>query len=200
MNYLAHLFLSDGSPLSMLGNFLGDFVKGRIEGVFPREIVDGIIRHRRIDQFTDSHAIVRCSRKLVSKARCRFSGVIIDVAYDHFLSRNWDLYSRTGLDEFIEIAYRNLRLHADSIPPAAGLCIEKMMREDWLRSYRSIEGIDRTFKRISQRLRRDTALCSAVEDLEIHYDVLNGHFLQFFPQLMGHLGRESTGPFREVQT
>lgn len=190
MNYLAHMFLSGNTPLSMLGNFLGDFVKGKVEGKFPREIVDGIIRHRRIDHFTDSHAIVASSRKLISQARCRFSGIIIDVLYDHFLSTNWSLYSKTGLDDFIESVYWNLRNHGRGIPRAAELCIEKMIKEDWLSSYGSIEGMDKTFKRISKRLRRENSLCSAVEELENHYQVLNGHFIQFFPLLMDHLGVE----------
>jgi acyl carrier protein phosphodiesterase len=190
MNYLAHMFLSDNTPLSMLGNFMGDFVKGNVEGKFPQEIVDGIIRHRRIDHFIDSHSIVSSSKKLISEARCRFSGIIIDVLYDHFLSRNWNLYSTTGLNDFIEIVYKNLHNHRMGIPPAAELCIEKMIKEDWLSSYGSVEGIDKTFKRISERLRRENNLCSAVEELEIHCQVLNTHFLRFFPLLINHLGRD----------
>ncbi|MEM8778255.1 MAG: DUF479 domain-containing protein, partial [Cyanobacteria bacterium P01_G01_bin.49] len=32
MNYLAHLLLAEDSPESRLGNLLGDFVKGKLEG------------------------------------------------------------------------------------------------------------------------------------------------------------------------
>ncbi len=198
MNYLAHMFLSENTPDSMLGNLMGDFVKGNVEGLFPKEIVDGIIRHRRIDQFTDSHPVVSSSKKLISKARGKFSGIIIDVLYDHFLSRNWNLYSKTGLDDFIEIVYKNLHNHRRVIPSAAVLCIEQMIREDWLSSYGSIEGIDKTFKRISERLRRENNLFSAVHELETHYHVLNTHFLQFFPLLINLVGRGSIDSFREV--
>jgi acyl carrier protein phosphodiesterase len=189
MNYLAHMFLSDDTSLSMLGNFMGDFVKGNVEAKFQQEIIDGIIRHRRIDHFTDSHSIVSSSKKLISEARRRFSGIIIDVLYDHFLSMNWDLYSKTGLNDFIEIVYKNLHNHRMDMPPAAELCIEKMLKEDWLSSYGSLEGIDKTFKRISGRLRRENNLWSAVEELEMNYHVLNTHFLRFFPQLIDHLTR-----------
>ena len=194
MNYLTHMFLSENSPLSMLGNFLGDFVKGNIEDKFPREVVDGIIRHRRIDHFTDSHPIVSSSRKLISHARCRFSGIIIDVLYDHFLSRNWNLYSETSLHDFIDIVYKNLHSHRKGIPPAAELCIETMIEEDWLGSYGSVDGIDKTFKRISKRLKGGNSLCSAVEELEIHNHVLNAHFLRFFPLLINHLAGSIEAP------
>lgn len=191
MNYLAHMFLSDNTPGSMLGNFMGDSIKGNVEGVFPKEIVEGIIRHRRIDHFTDTHFIVSSSRKLISEAQRRFSGIIIDVLYDHFLSRNWSLYSKTGLDEFIKTVYKNLHNHTTVIPPDAELCIQTMIQEDWLRGYGSVEGIDNTFKRMSKRLRRENTLYSAVEELEKHYRVLNSQFLGFFPQLINHLNAGS---------
>jgi len=188
MNYLAHMLLSDDTPRSMLGNFMGDFVKGSVEGKFQQEIVDGIMHHRRIDHFTDSHVIVSSSKKLISEARRRFSGIIIDVLYDHFLTRNWNRYSETRLDDFIELVYKNLHNQRGGIPPLAELCIEKMVREDWLSSYGSLEGIDKTFKRISKRLRRENNLKSAVLELEKNYDVMNAHFLRFFPQLINCLG------------
>jgi acyl carrier protein phosphodiesterase len=187
MNYLAHLFLSHDSPYSMLGNFLADFVKGNGEGKFPREVVQGIRNHREVDLFTDSSNIVALSRKLIDKSRCRFSGVIIDVVYDHFLSRNWNLYSDANLDEFIQTVYKSLANHKVSIPQNAERIIEKMVREDWLRSYLTIEGIDKTFKRISKRIGRNNNLGAAVEDLEVNYDSLNADFLRFFPQLITHL-------------
>ena len=55
MNYLGHLCLSDDSPECIVGNLLGDFVKGRPEGRFPPGVVRGIRLHRAIDGFTDGH-------------------------------------------------------------------------------------------------------------------------------------------------
>ena len=191
MNYLAHMYLSKNTPDAMLGNFLGDFVKGNVEGRFPREVIDGIMHHRLVDHFTNSNAIVLSSKKLISPSRCRFSGIIIDVVYDHFLSRNWNRYSKTDLSEFIGTVYKNLGNQRASIPQTAKLIIEKMIQEDWLNSYGTIEGIDKTFKRISNRLKKENNLCSAVEELEIHYHSLNSHFLQFFPQVIQCLRRSA---------
>jgi acyl carrier protein phosphodiesterase len=171
----------------MLGNLMGDFVKGNVEGKFPREVVEGIINHRKVDTFTDSNNIVSLSKKLISKSRYSVSGIIIDVVYDHFLSRNWDLYSNTGLYEFIGTVYKNLGNHTVRIPQNVELIIEKMIKEDWLSSYETMEGIDKTFKRISKRMRRENTLWNAVEELEVNYDSLNMHFLQFFPELITHL-------------
>lgn len=170
----------------MLGNFLGDFVKGNVKEEFPQAIVDGIMNHRRIDHFTDSNTIVSFSKKLISRSRSRFSGIIVDIVYDHFLFRNWNRYAKTGPGEFIETIYKNLGNHEVNIPQTAEIVIEKMIKEDWLRSYGSMEGMDRTFKRISKRVRRENSLSTAVEELVEHYQDLNAHFNQFFPQLLNY--------------
>ncbi len=93
MNYLAHFFLAENTPESLLGNLLGDFVKGSAVNLYPQEIIKGIYLHRKVDSYTDSHAIVRSSKSLVCSQRRRFAGVLIDVFYDHFLAKNWREYS-----------------------------------------------------------------------------------------------------------
>jgi acyl carrier protein phosphodiesterase len=182
------MLCSDDTPGSMLGNFIADFVKGDVEGRFPREVVEGIRHHRRADWFTDSHEVFAASRRLVSGPRRRYAGVIIDVLYDHFLALNWDRYCSTGLDEFVGRVYENLEQHHDvGVPHPVPMVIEKMMREDWLRSYRTVEGIDRTFRRISRRVRRENPLGTAIEELERNHDLLLDHFHSFFPQAMARL-------------
>ncbi len=150
------------------------------------------MNHRTVDLLTDSNAIVSASKKLISASRTRLSGVIIDVAYDHLLYRNWSLYSKTDVHEFITTAYDNLQRHGVEIPQRAELIIEKLIRENWLGAYGTLDGIDRTFKRMSKRLRIENTLGSAVEELEAHYTVLNAHFLEFFPQLISKVREKET--------
>ncbi len=180
----------------MLGNLLGDFVKGNVEGRFPSEVIEGIMNHRRVDLITDSDAIVSSSRKLISEARCRFSGVIIDILYDHFLYRNWGVFSDASVNEFIRMVYDNLSSHAVKIPPRAECVITRLIREDWLHAYGSIEGIDKTFNRMSKRLKQENNLDSAVEELKFHYDTLNAHFLLFFPMLIQQIRKKKWNALR----
>lgn len=197
MNYLAHMVCSDSSPASMLGNFIADLVKGTVEGRFPCEVVEGIRNHRKADLFTDAHAAFGASRRLISSPRRRYAGVIIDVLYDHFLTVNWGRYCPVGLDAFAGRVYENLGSHQVSVPHPVPMVIEKMIREDWLRNYGTGESIDRTFRRISRRLRRENTLGTAVEELERNYALLQDHFHCFFPQL---LARFSGGRGREGDT
>jgi len=196
MNYLAHMFCSNDTPDSMLGNFLADFVKGDVEGRFPREVAEGIRNHRRVDFFTDSHEVFAASRRLVSGSRRRYAGIIIDVLYDHFLATNWNQYSSTTLEDFVGRVYENLGRHRVAVPHPVPLVIEKMVREDWLQSYQSVDSIDQTFRRISRRLRHENPLDSAIEELEQNHDCLQDHFHSFFPQAMA---RFCTAPSHRVR-
>ena len=193
MNYLAHMLCCDDSPQSMLGNFIADFVKGDVEGRFPREVIEGIRHHRRADLFTDSHEVFGESRRLVSSPRRRYAGIIIDVLYDYFLATSWDQYCVTKLDEFVGQVYKKLgRHHNLEVPHPVPMVIEKMIREDWLRSYGTAAGIDRTFIRISRRLRHENPLGTAVEELERNHDLLRGQFHSFFPQLLARFRNHET--------
>lgn len=51
MNYLAHLYLAPDDDESLLGNLMGDFVKGPLDGRFSPGIAAGIRLHRHIDSF-----------------------------------------------------------------------------------------------------------------------------------------------------
>jgi acyl carrier protein phosphodiesterase len=196
MNYLAHMLCSNDSPSSMLGNFLADFVKGDVEGRFPCEVVEGIRHHRKLDFFTDTHEDFCSSRRLISSPRRRYAGIIIDVLYDHFLATNWDRYCSTPLDEFVGHVYENLGRHRVEIPYPVPLVIEKMVREDWLQSYGTADGIDQTLKRISRRLRHENPMATAIEELEQNHDCLRYHFLSFFPQV---LARFRPAPLHEIR-
>ena len=59
MNYLAHAYLSFGMPAITVGNLISDFVKGKQKFTYPAAIQQGIVLHRAIDTFTDTHAVTR---------------------------------------------------------------------------------------------------------------------------------------------
>jgi acyl carrier protein phosphodiesterase len=105
LNYLAHLFFSDPSEEALLGSLLGDFAKGNPAGRFPPAVADAILFHRKIDSFSDRHLITRRSRNRISPLRRRFAGIIVDVCYDHFLSRNWQQFSPVDLESFVGRVY-----------------------------------------------------------------------------------------------
>lgn len=186
MNYLAHLFLSDGTPESMIGNLLGDFVKGSIENIYPHEIIKGIYLHRKIDSFTDFHPIFRSSKRLISLDRRRFSGIMIDVFYDHFLAKNWSEYSSIALNDFTNRVYQVLQQNIMILPERLQSILPNMIAHDWLASYKEGAAIDRAINGLSSRIKRKNNLFGGVEELFWNYQQLQADFSMFFPELIDY--------------
>src|SRR3972149_12107538 len=170
MNYLAHLYLADDSPGSLIGSLLGDFVKGTLDNAYDEEITRGILIYRRIDSFSDSHEQVLESKRLISPKRRRFSGIIIDVSFDHSLARSWSEYSNEELADFTRKVYVLLSKYSHILPYKPRSIIPKMIEEDWLGSYQYIEGIGQIMDRVSRRLTRGGGRAGADKQLDTNYE------------------------------
>lgn len=192
MNWLAHLFLSQPNGKHRLGNLLGDLVKGKRKELHPC-FSAGIECHLVIDYFTDHHLIFRRSKRRISNEHRRYSSVLIDVFYDHFLARNWGNYSAVSLTTFTEDVYNSFTDYWDVIPAFPRIVIYRMFEQDWLGSYYYLDGIEATLKRIRARLSvkyRDSFLVGAfLEELEVNYAELESDFQEFFPEIIVYLGR-----------
>ena len=97
MNFLAHIYLSGEDEGITIGNFIADGIKGKKYLSYPASIQKGILLHRGIDSFTDSHPTVRQSTARLHENYGHYSGVIVDILYDHFLAKNWEEYHEQDL-------------------------------------------------------------------------------------------------------
>lgn len=185
MNYLAHIRLAGDDPECVIGNFLGDFVKGKLsEDCYTPGIRRGIVMHRRIDAWTDSHERTRECTRLISPERRRWGRVIIDIFYDHLLAANWDKYSDETLRDFLDRAYGIILGAADIFPEPVAARIGTIIEDGWIEKYRSISGLSIVFEGISRRVRRKNPLSGSERELVAHYDEMNEHFNQFFPEII----------------
>jgi acyl carrier protein phosphodiesterase len=191
MNWLAHIFLSLPTVENRLGNLLGDLVKGKdIDRLHPL-LQDGLKRHYAIDRFTDSHLLIKTSKQRIDPEYCRFAGVLVDVFYDHFLAKNWEIYSEVSLAKFITEVYTSFQAYPHQLPELASQTIERMIRHDWLTSYREIAGIEHTLKRIDYRIQKRMGdrikLANAMPIFEREYEAINIDFQSFFPELRQYI-------------
>ena len=184
MNFLAHLFLSRHDDNLIVGNYLGDFVKGDINGQYPPSITKGIRLHRQIDSFTDGHPIRVEQRKLFSKKRRRYAGVILDVAYDHFLSQNWAEFTSESRVRFIKMVYQVLDHHSEFFPNRARFFLDWMLTTDALNKYHQLVGIEFTFNLMSRRGRTHAPLIGASSEIRDNYESIKDGFMAFFPDLI----------------
>ncbi len=185
MNHLAHLFLAgDVSAEWLIGNLAGDFVKGTLGDRFPRGIHDGILQHRRIDAFTDSHPAVAAFRRVLIPEHGHYSRVIADMFFDHFLARRFDEYAGEPLESFLERTFATIDRHVQSLPGRLRIVYPYIRDEAWLQSYREIEGIRLALAGISRRFSRKPHLETAARHLIDSRPELERRFEEFFPEVM----------------
>lgn len=184
MNYLAHVYLSEDSEAALVGNLMGDFVKGRPEALpYPAPITRGILLHRSVDSFTDRHPVFARSRARLDRPYRRFAGIIIDLAYDHFLARDWHHYSDTPLEAFTTRTYQALAAYHHQLPPRLRRIAPIMREQDWLTAYRDLGNVERSLAGIARRLSRPTPLPQAGTQLRAQYEALATDFHDFMPEL-----------------
>jgi acyl carrier protein phosphodiesterase len=187
MNYLAHVFLARHTAGGMIGGLLGDFAKGSILA-YPPDVQRGIRLHRAIDRYTDGHVLVRAGRGLISPARRRYAGIMLDVFYDHFLACHWQRYSGTPLHVFTCATYAALLPRCAEFPVRLQTILPRMAADDWLASYRELWAVEAALNGIARRFKRANTLGGGVDELVDNYAALEAHFLAFFPQLERYVG------------
>lgn len=184
MNFLAHLHLSGDDEALMVGNFIGDFVRGRdLTAQFGEGIARGIELHRAIDTFTDRHPIVKQSKARLWPTYRHYASVIVDMYYDHFLAAGWSAYSQEPLDRYAQRVYELMAKHDPILPDQVRYMLEHMTRHNWLFGYSYVEGIRRALTGMSRRATFESKMEQAVDDLRASYSDFEGEFKLFFPEL-----------------
>ncbi|MBQ4812821.1 acyl carrier protein phosphodiesterase [Pseudoalteromonas luteoviolacea] len=191
MNYLAHLFLAQSNADSYFGNLLGDFQKGLDMSLINHSVKNGLANHILVDKFTDQHRAVRFSKSLFSNERKRFSGVALDVLYDHFLIAHWHLYTQTKFNEFKHHSYQLLQQNLPVMPVRMQYVMNNMINHDWFAHYQSLQGTAQALDNISKRIRFKNQFSGIGKEIEDNYTELEQLFLEFFPELIEHVANNA---------
>ena len=187
MNYLAHLFLSCDNEDHLLGNFIADSIK-RPEGlVFSKGIMEGVHLHKLIDQYTDTHPLVKQSTKRLHHRHHKYASVVIDIWYDHLLARQWHKYSDKSLRAFADEMYIILKRRTNDMPKKMKLNLPAMAADDWLMKYASMEGMLEMFDKLRKRVSRPELLMDVKEAFLEVEEGLQTDFDGFFPMLQRYI-------------
>jgi acyl carrier protein phosphodiesterase len=183
MNYLAHLYLSGEDENLIFGNFIADHVKGKDFHLFSDNIKKGIILHRQIDQFTDTHPVVNAGKRRLYEYVGKYAPVALDIIYDHYLAKFWDKYHPLSLLDFTMNSYAVLDTMKESMPRKALHMYNYMKKDNWLTGYAAIEGIAMALQGLSRRTKFESNLENAIKALKKYYGEYNFEFEIFFTEL-----------------
>ena len=164
MNFLAHIYLSGEDEGITIGNFIADGIKGKKYKKFPPKIQKGILLHRE----NYSH----------------YSGVIVDILYDHFLAKNWNQYHELPLDEYVENFYDLLRNNFTILPTRIQRMMPYMITDNWLLNYATVRGISTILDQMNVRTKGKSKMNFAVLELEQYYTEFETEFTSFFDELI----------------
>ncbi len=183
MNYLAHIYLSGDNKMIKIGNFMADSIRGKSYEVYERDIKRGILLHRAIDSFTDMHPIYRQSKHRLHSKYGHYSGVIMDIFYDHFLAKNWSLYSKTPLEEFTTDFYILLETNYEILTDKVKSIIPHMRNKNWLLSYSTIEGLQIIMNQMNYRIKNRVPMDESILELQEYYTEFESEFKLFFTEI-----------------
>lgn len=186
MNYLAHLFLSCGDEDLLIGNFIADSIKNKEVKNYSEAIQKGILLHRQIDSYTDAHHSVKQSTRRLYPMHGKYAPVVVDILYDHLLARNWQRYSGESLDSFAVGIYEILNRRMDDLPTKLQLRLPGMIKGNWLTSYRSVDGLMISLRKMDERTAFPSNFVNAPKDLYDQYELFESDFNQFFPELINY--------------
>ncbi len=186
MNFLAHIYLSGDNDLIKIGNFMADSIRGNKYDDYPTEIRKGILLHRAIDSFTDMHPIYRQSKHRLHEKYGHYSGVIMDIFYDHFLAKNWKTYSNEKLGIYAETFYTLLTDNLEALTDKAKGMLPYMIGRNWLVSYASIEGLEMIMFQMDHRTKNRVAMHESIVELKQFYIEFEKEFGLFFEELKQH--------------
>ena len=184
MNYLAHIYLSGTNDLLKIGNFMADSIKGNTYKLFDDEITKGILLHRHIDSFTDAHPIYRKSKHRLHEKYGHYSGVIMDILYDHFLAKNWTSYSDESLEDYAANFYNLLQNNEAILTEKIKSIIPYMIEQNWLLSYASLTGIEKILYQMDYRTKHRVHMQEAMVELQAFYIDFEDEFFLFFDELI----------------
>lgn len=183
MNFLAHIYLSNGNEQLQIGNFIADFIKANQYTHLPNAIQQGIFLHRQIDTFTDAHPIVKQSKRRLNERYGHYNGIIIDIFYDHFLAKNWSKYHKIPLAEYTNKFYKLLKENKEVLPDSVMPFLPYLIKDNWLLNYTNFEGIEKTLIGMNKRTHKQSQMHLAIADLKLHYTDFESDFTDFFENL-----------------
>lgn len=163
---------------------MADGIRGKKFENYHPDIQKGILMHREIDTFTDNHPIFKKSTKRLHDKYHHYSGIIVDIFYDHFLAKNWTKYSDEPLDVFVDNFYSSLKTNYDLLSERTKEIMPYMIEQNWLYNYRTTEGIARILIQMDNRIQNSSNMRFSIEDLLEFYNEFEEEFSAFFEELI----------------
>jgi len=189
MNFLAHIFLSGDDDDLKFGNFIGDWIKGKKFKKYSSAVQKGIILHRHIDSYTDSHPIVHKSIVRLRPAYGKYAGVAVDILYDHFLAANWSDYLSESLESYINKFHKLILNRFVKLPKKARRFAYPFIGNKRLLCYKDLHCIEDVFNKMAIYTSMPDNAEQAMPIINNFYDLFKKEFESFFSEVQIYVSK-----------
>lgn len=183
MNYLAHAYLSKENEGLLIGNFIADHLRGNKFDHFSEDIRQGIALHRQIDTFTDTHSAFKRSKRIFYNGFEKYSGVLVDIYFDHLLASDFSRYYHKTLSEFTEQVYTIYQKNIHLLPETSNKFLGYVLQNNIYNAYGKIEGIEKVLFHLSHRIKHGNMLNESIHLFKENKNELTTNFKEFMIDL-----------------
>lgn len=185
MNHLCHIFLSQGDPDLLIGNFIGDMVLPAERKSLPPGIQKGIELHYFIDRTVDQHPVYKAGMDLLRSSQKKYAPVVIDIFCDFLLVDHWSAFSTMEYETYRHKVYGTI-ISSNPFESNHRLYprIVNMIKNDFLASYSNHDRIPHVFSYLKKRAKFENNFELAHQDYLSNYDELKEKFLTVFPEMV----------------
>lgn len=148
---------------------ISDYVKGKKKFDYPPNVLKGIMLHRAIDNFTDTHEATREAKKVFRPQYRLYSGAFVDVVYDHFLATDKKYFTESSLFNFSQEVYVHIDNHLHLLVDKFAIMYPYMKEQNWLFNYRHRWGIEKSMGGVTRR-------AVYINDSKPAFDLFEQHF------------------------
>lgn len=157
----------------LMGNLMGDFIKGNKFTNFENDIQQGIILHRNIDAFTDAHELIREAKNIFRPTCGLYSGIIVDTLMDHFVANDKRIFETDDdLKIFVKKIYFTCNTYNELMTEKMLFFITNMVKYNWLYNYKFTEGILQSYNGMQKRMKNFPEANIAFSIFEQNYEQL----------------------------
>jgi len=184
VNYLAHSFLSNNNTDLLIGNFIADHIHGNNFENFSPGIIEGIKLHRKIDVFTDSHEKFKESKRFFYKGFEKYSGILVDIYFDHLLAKNYHIHSNIPLQEYCDKVYSIYTQNVHVLPQSSSAFLKYVLQNNIYFAYSKPEGIEQVLSHLSHRINHPVKLHESLHIFKQNEEQLQSNFDLFFKDVI----------------
>lgn len=193
MNYLGHLFFSDNDFELAIANLFGDSVKGTHFDQYPPKVITGIVLHREIDHFMDTHPSVKKILPVLRPDLPKVASIAIDLFFDHLLAKHWNQFHPLPLDEFLKLFYQQINNNTFPYPDQFLDYLQKMIQFNWISYYPTLDGLDKMCHGVSHKLSFNNQLINGLQVFKNNEKGIEQAFIEYMTDANEHFSHYFSG-------